>query len=143
MFSDKGSCEASSCEIRFRVRYDEVDRQNAVHNSRYAMYFEMGRTELLRQNGYDYKSLEDKGIKLVVARLEVKFRAPAGYDEELLLTTRVGKVNRAKLEHVYELRRVEDNRLIAQGLTVLAHVGADGKLTEIPKFLFPPKQDEG
>jgi len=113
------ACNITTCQIPIRVRYCEVDRQNAVHHSVYATYFEMGRTELLRINGNDYRSLEDCGIILVVARLECKFRAPAHYDDELLLTTTVGKIDRVRLEHIYKLKRPIDNRLIADGKTIL------------------------
>ena len=127
----------TSCEIPIRVRYCEVDRQNAVHHSRYAVYFEMGRTELLRANGYDYKSLEDAGTLLVVARLEIRYKAPAHYDDQLVLTTRRGKADRARLEHLYELIRPADGRIIAQGKSILVHVDGAGKLQPLPEFLFP------
>ena len=137
MSSTRKPCSISSCQIPIRVRYCEVDRQNAVHHSRYAVYFEMGRTELLRVNGYDYKTLENEGILLVVARLEIRYKAPAGYDDELILTTRVGKCDRARLEHLYELVRPVDNQIIAQGKSILVHVDSQGKLEPLPTFLVP------
>ena len=124
-----------SCDIAIRVRYCEVDRQNAVHHSRYAVYFEMGRTELLRLNGMDYKGLEDRGVVLVIARLECRYRAPGRYDDELVLTTTAGKVDRVRLEHHYRLQRPVDNKLIAEGRTVLVHVDKAGKLQPLPGFL--------
>ena len=134
---DNKSCNITTCQIPIRVRYCEVDRQNAVYHSAYAMYFDMGRTELLRINGNDYKSLEDSGVTLVVARLECRFRAPAHYDDELLLTTTVGKVDRVRLEHIYKLERPIDNRLIAEGKTILVHVDENGDLKKLPSFLAP------
>lgn len=128
-------CLISSCQIPIRVRYSEVDRQDAVHHSRYAVYFEMGRTELLRVNGYDYRTLENEGILLVVVRLEIRYKAPAAYDDELLLTTRVGKCDRVRLEHLYELIRPVDNQLIARGKSILVHVDGQGKLQPLPDFL--------
>lgn len=132
------SCNITECQTPIRVRYYEVDRQNAVHHSIYSRYFEMGRTELLRINGYDYRTLEDSGIVLVVARLECRFRNPARYDDELVLTTTVGKVDRVRLGHNYELTRPLDNRPIAQGSTVLVHVDKEGKLQPLPDFLKKP-----
>ncbi|MBN1846589.1 MAG: acyl-CoA thioesterase, partial [Sedimentisphaerales bacterium] len=93
------------CTIPIRVRYCEVDRMNAVHHSRYAVYFEMGRTELLRANGYDYRALEEQGILLVIAKMEVRFKAPARYDDELELTCRLTRCDRVRIEHEYELVR--------------------------------------
>ena len=135
MKNQPAACPIASCRIPIQVRYCEVDRQNAVHHSRYAVYFEMGRTELLRLNGYDYKTLEDAGILLVVVKLEVRFKAPARYDDNLLLATRRGLTDRVRLEHLYDLTRPADNRLIAQGKTVLVHVDSAGRLQGLPPFL--------
>ncbi len=128
-------CHVKTCQIPIRVRYCEVDRQNALHHSRYAIYFEMGRTELLRTNGLDYKTLEDKGIWLVVAKLECRFHHPAHYDDELILTTTTTKTDRVRLEHSYVLTRPADNRLIAEGKTLLVHVDQTGQLQPLPDFL--------
>ena len=130
-------CNITTCQIPIRVRYNEVDRQNAVHHSRYAVYFEIGRTELLRLNGHDYKTLEDRGIWLVVARLECRFKAPARYDDDLVLTTKLGQADRVRLEHRYELLRLADQRVIVLGSTVLVHVDQQGKLQPLPAFLIP------
>jgi len=137
MTQNNGYCNITNCQIPIRVRYSEVDRQNALHHSRYAVYFELGRTELLRQNGYDYKTLEDNGITLVLAHLACRFRSPAHYDDQLLLTTTCKKAKGVRLEHVYELVRPADNRLIAQGKTVLVHVDRQWKPQPLPDFLYP------
>jgi len=128
-------CRIAQCCIQIRVRYSEVDRQNAVHHSVYAKYFEMGRTELLRINGYEYRRVEDSGITLVVAKLECRFRSPARYDDVLELTTSVGKIDRVRLEHIYKIIRPQDNRLIADGKTILVHIDREGKLQGLPDFL--------
>ena len=132
-------CEITSCEIEFRVRYAEVDRQNAVHHSRYPIYFEMGRTELLRENNYDYKSLEDSGCTLVVARLDIRFKLSAQYDDELLLLTEIDRATKFRLDHKYTLKRKTDKRIIATATTTLVHVDTDGKMQALPKFLYPSK----
>jgi acyl-CoA thioester hydrolase len=89
-------CNITTGTISIRVRYGEVDRMNAVHHSQYTAYFEMGRTELLRDNGYDYRDLEDQGILLVIAKLEIRYKAPAQYDDELELTTKIAKIERVR-----------------------------------------------
>jgi acyl-CoA thioester hydrolase len=66
-------------------RYAETDKGGVVHHSVYAVWFEMGRTELLRANGVAYKDLEAAGVFFVVVQLNIKFRRPAQYDEQLLL----------------------------------------------------------
>ncbi|MBI9016518.1 MAG: acyl-CoA thioesterase [Phycisphaerae bacterium] len=125
----------NECTIETRVRYYEVDRQNAVHHSNYARYFEMGRTELLRQNGMDYKDLEDAGCMLVVAKLDCRFKYPATYDEILKITTKVTKTDRVRIEHYYKITRASDGHLLCDGNTTLVHVNREGKLQALPEFL--------
>ncbi len=136
---DPDHCNISTGKISFRVRYCEVDRMNAVHHSQYAAYFEMGRTELLRDNGYDYRDLEDRGILLVIAKLEIRYKAPAQYDDILELITKIAKIDRVRIDHEYELIRPKDNRLIAQAKTTLVHVDRTGKIQPVPEFLYPKK----
>src|SRR5256885_1549648 len=74
--------------ISIRVRYPEVDAMGYLHHSRYLQYFEMGRIELLRSIGHSYADFEKAGLLFVVVKVEVRYRAPARYDEELTLITR-------------------------------------------------------
>jgi len=73
--------------IDIRVRYCECDPMGVAHHSVFAVWFEMGRTELLRQTGQAYRDLEAEGVLLAVVSLQVKFRLPARYDDVLTLTT--------------------------------------------------------
>ena len=122
--------------ITFRVRYPEVDAMGYVHHSRYLEYFEMGRVELLRAAGHSYADLERAGVFFVVVRVECKYKAPARYDEQLELTTRITKQTVVKIEHAYELRR--DGILLAEATTVIACVGRDGQVQPIPETLALP-----
>ncbi|HUS47885.1 MAG TPA: thioesterase family protein [Phycisphaerae bacterium] len=124
-----------SYDIEIRVRYEEVDRMGAVHHGRYWAYFEMGRTELLRQQGVAYRDLEEAGVFFVVAKCAAKYHAPAGYDDVLVLTTHVARTGRARIDHTYELRRKSDNLLIATGETTLACVDRNGRIIAIPEPL--------
>lgn len=137
MTMEKPPCLITACDIEIRVRYVEVDQQGAVHHSRYAVYFEMGRTELLRVNGYDYRGLEEAGCLLVIARLEIRYKTPARYDDQLVLTTTLTRADRARLEHRYALERPGDGKRIAAGTTTLVHVNREGKLQPMPDFLYP------
>jgi len=104
-----------------------------LHHSRYLQYFEMGRVELLRSLGYSYADLERDGILFVVVRVECRFKAPARYDEELTLTTRVVKQTHVRIDHAYELRRGET--LLAEANTTIACVDRAGNLQPIPSAL--------
>ena len=122
--------------LSIRVRYPEVDAMGYLHHSRYLQYFEMGRVELLRAAGVAYADLEREGIFFVVVKAEVRYKAPARYDEELTLLTRVARQTHVRIDHTYELRRGET--ILAEGATTIACVGRDGQLRQIPDFLAPP-----
>ena len=108
-----------------------------VHHSVYPVWFEMGRTELLRANGLAYKDLEKAGIFFVVARLQIKYRRPAQYDEKLELETTCSLVTASKVEHTYQLTRCSDRLILAEAGSVLACVNAEGKIQRIPEFMYP------
>lgn len=119
--------------LSFRVRYPEVDAQGFVHHSRYLQYFEMGRVELLRAQGFTYADLERQGILFVVAKVEVRYKAPARYDEELSLTTRIARQTTVRIDHTYQLRR--GDTLLAEATTMIACVDRAGELQQIPEFM--------
>src|SRR3954453_23457303 len=104
--------------IHIRVRYPEVDAMGYLHHSRYLQYFEMGRVELLRSLGHSYVELERKGVFFVVVKVEVRYKAPAHYDDELTLITRLVKQTHVRLDHTYDLRR--GGEVLAQASTTIA-----------------------
>ncbi len=123
-----------SCDIEIRVRYAETDQMGVVHHSHYWPYFEMGRTELLRLQGVSYRQCEKMGVFFVVAKCSAKFHAPAHYDDVLVLTTRVARTGRARIDHAYELKRKSDGMLLATGETTIASVTKEGKIIPVPDF---------
>ena len=80
---------SDSSETSIRVRYAETDRMGLLHHANYFVYFEIGRTELLRQRGLTYRQVEDAGHYLVIIDIGCKFKRPAHYDDLLLLRTTV------------------------------------------------------
>jgi acyl-CoA thioester hydrolase len=120
-------------EISIRVRYAETDRMGLLHHANYLVYFEQGRTELLRSCGLTYKELEDQGFLLVLTKIEVRYRSPARYDDLLTLKTRVVRTTAVRIDHAYEVFR--ESTLLAEGSSTLACVDRDGKLQELPPFL--------
>ena len=121
--------------LTIRVRYPEVDAMGYVHHSRYLQYFKMGRVELLRSLGHNYADLERVGVFFVVTKAEIRFRAPARYDEELTLLTKLVRATHVRYDHAYELRR--GDTLLAEGTTTIACVGRDGQIRQIPESLVP------
>lgn len=116
-----------------RVRYPEVDSMGYLHHSRYLQYFEIGRVEMLRQLGFSYADLERQKVFFAVVKVEVRYRAPARYDEVLELTTRQVRQTHVRIDHEYELRR--GDVLLAEGATTIACIGADGQIRGIPDEL--------
>ena len=104
-----------------------------LHHANYLSYFEVGRTELFRAQGGNYREMEEKGRFFVVVSVKCSFHAPARYDDLLTLRTTLTKVSLAKLEHEYELFR--DEQLLTRAQVVLACVDRDGKVQRIPDVL--------
>ncbi|CAN5590933.1 thioesterase family protein [soil metagenome] len=119
--------------LLIRVRYPEVDAMGYLHHSRFLQYFELGRVELLRAMGVSYADLERQGIFFVVTKAEVRYKAPARYDDELTLTTTVIKQTHVRYDHAYALHR--GDQLLAEGTTTIACVGRDGSVQKIPESL--------
>ena len=122
-----------SGEIAIRVRYAETDRMGLLHHANYLVYFEQGRTELLRAQGHAYKDLEDQGFLLVLTKVLVRYRNPARYDDLLTLRSIVVRTTLVKIEHRYELSR--EGLLLAEGETTLGCVDRQGKVQQLPSIL--------
>ena len=126
---------AQSCDIEIRVRYAEVDQMGVVHHSRYWVYFEEGRTELLRQAGVVYRDVEATGVFMVIAKCSAKYHAPARYDDVLTLMTTRARFTAARIDHSYELKRKSDGALLVTAETTLACVDPDGRVQPIPEAI--------
>jgi acyl-CoA thioester hydrolase len=104
-----------------------------LHHSRFFQYFEMGRIELLRANRISYAELEASGVLFVVVKVECRYKAPARFDDELTLTTRLKRLTHVRLDHEYVLKR--GPTVIAEAATTVACVEKDGTLRQIPEYL--------
>lgn len=116
-------------EIELRVRYADTDAMGFLHHANYFDYFEVGRTELFRAAGGDYRAMEEAGLFLVVVELNCKYKQPARYDDLLRLRTTLVDVTPAKLIHEYELLRGDE--LLATARSVLACVDRAGRVQRI------------
>ena len=116
-----------------RVRYAECDPMGIVHHTAYPVWFEIGRTELLRETGLTYRELEAEGVYLAVVDLSVKYRRPARYDDLLTLTTTWHDAGRVKISHAYELNR--DGEVLVTGTTTLACLDHEGGVCPLPESL--------
>jgi acyl-CoA thioester hydrolase len=128
--------EASSGRIHrldIRVTYQETDGQRRVHHANYLNYFERGRVEMLRASGVSYLDLEESGLMLVVAEMNVRYVSAAQFDDLLTLTTKVADVRKVRIKHHYELHRGDE--LIVSADSTVACIGENGKPAKLPKEL--------
>ena len=124
-------------ETRLRVRYAETDQMGVVYHANHFVWFEVGRVELLRQLGFSYKDMESEdGRFIAVAEAKCRYRAPAHYDDEVLVRTQLLNVRDSVVHFGYELRRVEDGTLLAEGETTHIVTDVDMKVVALPdKYL--------
>ncbi|WP_229360794.1 acyl-CoA thioesterase [Fuerstiella marisgermanici] len=122
-----------SHSIDVRVRYSETDAMGLLHHANYLTFFEMGRTELFRAQGGNYRRMEELKLYFVVASIQVKFKRPARYDDLLTVETSIARESPAKLEHHYEIFR--DGQLLCSADSVIACVDENGNVQRIPSDL--------
>lgn len=104
-----------------------------VYHAHYVVYFEIGRTELMRAHGVRYADMEEAGASLAVTRLECRYLAPARYDEEIEIETRLVRASGVRVRFEYVIERVSDGARLAEGWTELGCVGRDGRPRRIPE----------
>jgi acyl-CoA thioester hydrolase len=120
---------------KIRVRYAETDQMGVVYHGNYAQFFEIGRTEWLRNMGVTYKKMETTGIILPVISLQCNFIKSALYDDVLTIDTLLKKKPTVKIEFDYEIKN-QNNDLICTGSSVLAFMNMETmKPTRCPKYL--------
>jgi acyl-CoA thioester hydrolase len=121
-------------ETRLRVRYAETDQMGVVYHSNHLIWFEVGREELMRQMGFSYRDLErDDGRFITVAEVQIRYRAPAYYDEEVLVRTRLKTVRESVVIFSYELVRADSRTLLAEGETTHIVTDSNMKVAALPK----------
>jgi acyl-CoA thioester hydrolase len=121
-------------ESRIRVRYAETDQMGVVYHANHFIWFEVGRVELLRQLGFSYKDMEQQdNCFIAVVDARCRYKAPAVYDDEIIVRTWLKNVRESAIHFGYELVRVEDGSLLAEGETT--HIVADAQMqkTALPE----------
>jgi len=122
-------------KISIRVRYAETDQMGVVYHGNYAQYFEMGRVEWLRNKGVSYKELEDSGVMLPVVSLNMNYKKPAYYDDELTVVTKLAFLGGVKIEFIYEIVN-QKGELLTTAQTVLVFVDMKTKRPiSVPDYL--------
>lgn len=121
-----------------RVTYRDTDRMGYTYHSQYLVWFEMGRTELLRAQGTTYRQWEDDhGVYLPVRECSVRYVTPARYDDLVVVTTQIVRLTRASIAFDYTAVRQEDGSVLATGQTVHAFVDDTGRVLRVADRLLP------
>ena len=120
-------------EARVRVRYAETDQMGVVYHANYLVWFEVGRVEFIRQLGLDYRAMEqEEGVLIAVIEAKARYKAPARYDEELVVRTRLNGARGSVVRFGYEVRRIAGDCLLCEGETVHMVVGRDMRRKAMP-----------
>ena len=115
-----------------RVRYPEVDRMGVAHHTHFFNWFEVGRTELLRDLGCTYGDMEGTGIFMPVVEAACRYSSPAHYDEILEVETALEEIAASRVAFTYRLRRKGAEKSLAEGRTVHATVNGNGEVIRLP-----------
>jgi len=116
-----------------RVRYAETDQMGVVYYANYLVWFEIGRTDFCLQHGFAYRDMEQEaGLYIMVAEARCRYKAPARYDDEILVRTRLTAVRRRVLIFAYEVYEKLTDELIAEGETVHVITDRDGRPRSLP-----------
>jgi len=139
------SGQATIGETRIRVRYAETDQMGMVYHANHFVWFEVGRVELLRQLGFSYRDMEaNEGCFIAVVDARCRYKAPARYDDEIVVRTRMKNIRESLIHFGYELLRANDGALLAEGETTHIVTDAEMKVTRIPpKYLDAFRQAMG
>ena len=117
---------------RVRVRYAETDQMGVVYYAHYLVWFEIGRTEWLRETGWTYRAMEAEGIGLPVIEAHCEYKSGARYDDDLDVRTRARRVSAARLAFDYDVARRADAQVIATGYTIHAAIDRSGRPVRLP-----------
>jgi acyl-CoA thioester hydrolase len=124
---------ASRSVSRVRVRYADTDQMGVVYYANYLVWFEVGRTDLLRNSGWSYREMESDGFSLPVIEVHCEYRHSARYDDELEVRTAGRLVSPVRVRFTYEVVRVTDQATLATGHTVHASLDRGGRPRRLPE----------
>jgi len=119
------------CETRIRVRYAETDQMGVVYHANYLVWFEVGRVEMLRELGFSYRDMEQHDdCYIAVVDVRCRYKAPARYDDEIIVRTYLKNIRESVIHFGYEVVRANDELVLAEGETT--HVVIDKEMKKRP-----------
>jgi acyl-CoA thioester hydrolase len=129
----EGGDTARARRTLVRVRYAETDRMGVVYYANYLVWFEIGRTEWLRETGWSYREMETEGVALPVIEAHCAYRQPARYDDEIEILTRATLITPVRIRFDYDAVRRLDGVRVAEGYTVHAALDPAGRPCRLPQ----------
>jgi acyl-CoA thioester hydrolase len=121
-------------DAKVRVRYAETDQMGVVYHANYFVWFEVGRVELMRARGFEYKKMEiEDDCHIVVVDAQCRYHHPARYDEQLRIRTRIAESRHRCVKYSYEVYRDADGTLLATGHTIHIICGSNGRPKSLPE----------
>jgi len=124
---------APQCISTVRVRYAETDQMGVVYYANYLVWFEVGRTDLLRTAGWSYRDMETDGFSLPVIDAQCTYHESARYDDQIEVRTSGALLSPVRVQFTYEVVRPTDQVTLATGTTVHAALGRNGRPCRLPK----------
>jgi len=122
-----------ACTSRVRVRYAETDQMGIVYYANYFIWFEVGRTDWLREHGWCYREMEAEGYTLPVIDAQCSYKESARYDDEIDVRTLAALLSPVRIQFQYDVVRACDGAVLATGTTVHATLGRDGRPRRVPE----------
>ncbi|MBK6913119.1 MAG: acyl-CoA thioesterase [Ignavibacteriales bacterium] len=119
-----------------RVRYADTDQMGRVYNGKFFEYFEVGRTEMMREHNLPYKTIEANGYQMPVAEAHINYKSPAYYDEVLIIETRVEALPTVKVKIDHTIFSKERNEIVAEGYITLVFINMNTKRPSRPPEFF-------
>ncbi len=117
-----------------KVYYKDIDQMGVVYYSRYFEFFEKARTELLANIGLIVTEIEKKGFFLPVVSANCEYKEGARFEDQIIISTKINNFSPARLKIIYKVFRNKDKRLLAEGYTIHAFIGKEGKPKRPPQF---------
>src|SRR5262245_2424412 len=123
----------TECRSRVRVRYAETDQMGIVYYANYLVWFEVGRTDWLRETGWSYRDMEADGYSLPVIEARCSYVESARYDDFVEVRTTSTLESPVRIQFLYDVVRAADGTRLATGMTMHASLGRDGRPRRLPE----------
>jgi acyl-CoA thioester hydrolase len=130
-----GSSSAVTSVVEFRVRYAETDQMKVVHHRNYLVWCELGRTDLIRMLGTSYAEIEKQGVLLAVVEANLRYHAPARYDDKIRVRTVLREARSRSVTFEYTIENADTGEKLVTARTMLASINGEGKLVSMPEHM--------